>query len=281
MVFDPTSARAHTDKQRVTAMYDSDIGDTTAGGSTSIKPVIDNVRRFRGVVADIAARDATASLANNDWVVVADNGTGSPEPYMYYTSGTLWKSMVGASGGSGFTETAATVADAKALTGLASGNMVLVVGVGFGFFSATQDHPADDETCINVTTGGQIVMEMMHPNAMLAYLAPEFTYTDERLNDLGTASRLRVASLTQDVVEQFGVVAMESISTVDVVFAEPFDANPVVQLTPYRAGGTADYSAHISALSATQMTIRLYNNTGAVSSPGFAVHWTAKGVLAV
>lgn len=65
----------------------------------------------------------------------------------------------------------ADVTAAKALTGLTVDSLVLIKDFGLYRFASAQDEVADDETAINVTAGGQLLMELAHADAIMAYVS--------------------------------------------------------------------------------------------------------------
>jgi hypothetical protein len=53
--------------------------------------------------------------------------------------------------------TAATVAAAKALTGLSNNSYIAIVDFGIYYFNSTSTYINDDRWIINVTSGGQLI----------------------------------------------------------------------------------------------------------------------------
>ncbi len=67
------------------------------------------------------------------------------------------------------TETYDNRANIKAIEGLQSGDSIVIEAIGLLQFVATQDEPEDDETCFNVATGGQWLLELPGFDLLSAY----------------------------------------------------------------------------------------------------------------
>ena len=98
----------------------------------------------------------------------------------------------------GIPGTLAVVADvtaAKALTGLSVDNLVMVKDLGIFRFAAAQTEADDDETVIDVTSGGQLIMEAAHADAIYAYLDTQNAALQDQVDAL-VAARPYVAART-------------------------------------------------------------------------------------
>lgn len=81
------------------------------------------------------------------------------------------------------------VTAAKDLSGLEENASVMITGAGLYLFSETQSLAADDQLVINVTSGGQLVLTLAHPDLLLSY-------TDERVAAARTELTDNLAPLT-------------------------------------------------------------------------------------
>jgi hypothetical protein len=76
----------------------SQVDDSFATG-TDVQAYMDARRNYRGVVANVAARNALTNLANGDWVVILDNGSGDTEAQWYELGTLTWAAFSGTGGG--------------------------------------------------------------------------------------------------------------------------------------------------------------------------------------
>ena len=72
-----------TSWKRIEPIPASEIGDTTAGGTSNVQQALDRMKNYRGVVADVAARNALTGLVSGDFVFV----TGIAQFHYYNGSG--------------------------------------------------------------------------------------------------------------------------------------------------------------------------------------------------
>lgn len=101
--------------KRVQGFPASEVNDATAGASSNVQTIIDNVRRYRGVVADITARNALTSLSDGDWVLILDDGSTNAAIQRYKLATTTWIAV--ASGGGGGASNSSGLTDLSQDTG--------------------------------------------------------------------------------------------------------------------------------------------------------------------
>lgn len=78
----------------------SQVDDSYAFG-TDVQGYMDTRRHYRGVVANLTARNALTNLTHGDWVVILDNGSGETEAQWYSTGTLTWAAFSGTGGGGG------------------------------------------------------------------------------------------------------------------------------------------------------------------------------------
>lgn len=86
--------------RRVQPIPCEEIGDTTAGATSNIKTIVDNVRRYRGNVADTTALGNLTGNINGDIVLLLNNGSGVTEWRRFNSTGSTWD-VVGGGAGAG------------------------------------------------------------------------------------------------------------------------------------------------------------------------------------
>jgi hypothetical protein len=87
--------------KRIQPIPANEIGDTTAGSTSNAQTILDNVRRYRGNVANEAARDALANKVDGDWVLVRNDSGGNAAIQVYDSGAGSWESISGSGGGGG------------------------------------------------------------------------------------------------------------------------------------------------------------------------------------
>lgn len=127
------------------------------------------------------------------------------------------RSPRGASGSAILTVT--DVAAAKARTDLTSGQLVLIRGIGVYRFVSTQTELVDDESCINVTSGGQLLMETLSPEYMLAIVSDVADALEE--------------AVTNRIVELYRTTTFSSSSATKVTFDAIYPAVELDTLNEY------------------------------------------------
>ena len=98
MPYDPNRSWI-TPYTRVQPIPANEIGDATAGGSANIQTIIDNVRRYRGVVADETARGTLTAVAEGDWCVIKSDTEGAAAIHVYISG--IWEAISGSGSGGG------------------------------------------------------------------------------------------------------------------------------------------------------------------------------------
>lgn len=87
-------------KRALEPLLAEDIGDQDGPDADSnLRQWLADRRKFRGNVADVAARDLLPALAVGEWVLVLDAGLGQPRIDVYYGPVTGWKFVQGYGGG--------------------------------------------------------------------------------------------------------------------------------------------------------------------------------------
>lgn len=155
------------------------IFDVTAAGGAGAPFVL-----TRSIGADTSA-EVTACMS----ALVAE-GTVNADTFWFLsinapiTLNTTALSFIQLAGGgaAGSVTVTATVTTAKALTGLVAGSLVLIQDLGLFRFIATQPDTPDDETIINVTAGGQLIIEAAHPDAIFAWVEDQIAAVGERVD---------------------------------------------------------------------------------------------------
>jgi hypothetical protein len=93
MAYDSTGPGAHIPVKRIKPITADWIGDANGTGTNpNLQGYLDLRRRYRGNVANVAALPSS-NLVNGDWVLVLDDGSGSPAIKVYDLASTSWKSI--------------------------------------------------------------------------------------------------------------------------------------------------------------------------------------------
>jgi hypothetical protein len=82
----------------------------------------------------------------------------------------------------------ANVAAAAALTGLADDALVLIQGHGIFRYTSATTEVSDGELILDVTAGGRLLVEVLYPDALFAYIDPQLSDLRNALETLTSAT---------------------------------------------------------------------------------------------
>lgn len=144
---------------------------------------------------------------------------------------------------------------AKALTSLGADALVLIKGHGVGYFRTTQTDTPDDETIINVTSGGQIVIEWFHVDGVMGLIDQRVSDVEATVEEVQTA----LAAVVNPKLQVSGVPGGTYNAGVNLPFA-----NTIIDTEGGYDSATGVYEVPVSGTYAVSVSVASSVAGGAV-----------------